>query len=268
MAPPYCDHARIPFHSFLSEIIVGKNCDEIIDLEATISDFEPVRLYARPEDVEYAQSFVNRKIHIPSKADIIPIPTNHCWVRDTGLVYVHNATGQRLAICFEFNECGNKNGWKGEHGDYRFGNPSMTENQLQENTDFARNVIVSDKSPSPVRQVMPRIRTEGGGLVVDGEGTLIVAESYLACEQRNPGQTRDEIEQELRRLLGVGKVIWCPGRKNLDIIDCHLVIQVQFSRPGVIVVSRCSPTTGEWVECRKEILKDHATRDRCQGAPL
>lgn len=244
-----------PSRASCLESLWEKNCEEIIDIAAAISDFEPVRLYARPEDVEYAQSLVNRKVRLPSKVDIIPMPTNHCWVRDTGPVYVHGASGQRLAISFEFNEWGNKNGWKGAHGDYRFGNPSMTKAQLQENTDFARNVIASDTSPSPVRQVVPRIRTEGGGLVVDGDGTLIVAESYMVCEQRNPGQTRDEIEQELRRLLGAEKVIWCPGRKNLDITDCHLDAEVRFVRPGVVVVSRHSPTAGEWVECGKEILE-------------
>ena len=244
-----------PSRASCLESLWEKNCEEIIDIAAAISDFESVRLYARPEDVEYATSLVNRKVHLPSKVDIIPIPINHCWVRDTAPVYVHDATGQRLAISFEFNEWGNKNGWKGEHGDYRFGNPSMSKEQLQENTDFARNVIASDTWPSPVRQVVPRIRTEGGGLVVDGDGTLIVAESYMVCEQRNPGKTRDEIEQELRRLLGVEKVIWCPGRKNLDITDCHLDAEVRFVRPGVVVVSRHSPTTGEWVTCGKEILE-------------
>ncbi|KAF7587755.1 hypothetical protein BBP40_006800 [Aspergillus hancockii] len=181
-----------------------------------------MRLYARPEDIEYAQSLVNRKLRIPSKVHIIPIPTNHCWVRGTGPLYVHDATGQRLAISFEFNEWGNKNGWKGAHGHYRYGNPFMTKDRLRENTDFACNVIASDQSPSPVRRVVSRIRAEGGGIVLDGDGTLIVAESYLVCDQRNPCQTRDEIEQELRRLLGVEKVIWCPGLNGLDITDCHL----------------------------------------------
>jgi agmatine deiminase len=244
-----------PSRASCLEALWEKNCEEIIDIAAAISDFEPVRLYTRPEDIQYAQSLVNRKVRIPSKVHIIPMPINHCWVRDTGPVYVHNETNERLAISFEFNEWGNKNGWKGEKGHYRYGNPSMSKERLQENTDFARNVIASDKSPTPVRRVIPRIRTEGGGLVVDGDGTLIVGESYLICEERNPGKTKVEIEEELRRLLGVEKVIWCPGRKNLDITDAHLDAEVRFVRPGVIVVTHHAPSAGEWVECGREVLK-------------
>lgn len=251
------------------ESLWESNCGEIIDLAAAISEFEPVRLYARPEDVDYAQSLVNRKVHDPSKVDIIPIPVNHCWVRDTGPVYVHGEGGERLAISFEFNEWGNKNGWKGALGHhYRYGNPPMNQDQLQENTDFARNVITSDKSPSIVRQVVPRIRTEGGGLVVDGEGTLIVAESYMVSPERNPGMSRDEIEQELRRLLGVEKVIWCPGRNNLDITDAHMDAEVRFVRPGVILATRHSPTAGEWLNCGKEVLETMQNETDAKGRRL
>ena len=244
-----------PSRASCLESMWEKNCEEIIDLAAAISQFEPIRLYARPEDVAYAQSLINRKVRIPSKVHIIPLAINHCWVRDTGPVYVHDSTGQRLAISFEFNEWGNKNGWDGVGGHYRFGNPSMNEDRLLENTDFARNVIASDNSPTPVRRVVPRIRTEGGGLVVDGEGTLLVAESYLVDENRNPGMTRDDIERELRRLLGVTKVIWCPGLKNKDITDAHLDAEVRFARPGVLVMTRHDPGAGEWVDCGREILQ-------------
>lgn len=236
-----------------------QNCREIVDLAAAIAEFEPVRLYARPEDVPGVQQLVHRTVDDPSRVTVIPTSINHCWVRDTGPVYVHDASGeldpkQRLAISFEFNEWGNKNGWEGIDGDYRYANPSMSPEALQENTDFARNVIESDTAPSPVQVVKSRIRTEGGGLVVDGEGTLIVAESYMVCDQRNPGMSRDEIEAELRRLLGVEKVIWVPGRKGLDITDCHVDAEVRFIRPGVLVWSRHHPSVPQvWLDMSQEI---------------
>ncbi|KAE8138667.1 peptidyl-arginine deiminase domain protein [Aspergillus pseudotamarii] len=265
-----------PSRASCLESLWEKNCEEIVDIAAAIADFELVRLYTRPEDIEYAQDLVNRKVRIPSKVHVIPIPINHCWVRDTGPVYVHDATGkldprQRFAIDFKFNEWGNKNGWEGTHGHYRYGNPCMTWKQLQENTEFAHNVISADQSPSPVQRIVPKIRAEGGGLVVDGEGTLIVAESYMVCEQRNPGQSRDEIEEELRRLLGVEKVIWVPGRKNLDITDCHLDAEVRFVRPGVIVMTRHSPDAvdgPEWIRCGEEILEALMGETDANGRPF
>ncbi|PLN82050.1 peptidyl-arginine deiminase domain protein [Aspergillus taichungensis] len=249
-------------------------CNEIVDLAAAIADFEPVRLHARPEDIPAAQALVKRKVRNPTQVSIVPVAINHCWVRDTGPVYVHDASGkldpkQRLAINFKFNEWGNKNGWVGAVDEYRFGTPAMTAEILRENTDFARNVIAADDSPSPVQAVVSRIRAEGGALVVDGEGTLIVAESCMVCEQRNPGLSRDEIEAELRRVLGVEKVIWVPGRKNLDITDSHLDAEVRFVRPGVVVWSRHHPDSDQdWLDLSHEVLEALQSQTDAKGRKL
>jgi agmatine deiminase len=47
---------------------------------------------------------------------------------------------------------------------------------------------------------------EGGGIEVNGEGLVLVSETYL--RQRNPGRTRAWLEQALLDLPGVDKVIW------------------------------------------------------------
>ena len=57
---------------------------------------------------------------------------------------------------------------------------------------------------------------EGGSITVDGEGTLITTESCLLNPTRNPGMTKDEIEQELKDMLGVEKVIWLVSGLGLE----------------------------------------------------
>jgi len=53
---------------------------------------------------------------------------------------------------------------------------------------------------------MSRVVSEGGDRILNGLGTLIVVE---ACEfQRNPNMSREELEAEYRRVLGVTNVIW------------------------------------------------------------
>ena len=42
---------------------------------------------------------------------------------------------------------------------------------------------------------------EGGAIHVDGQGTLITTEECLLNRNRNPGLTREQIEDELRRYL-------------------------------------------------------------------
>ncbi|CAI7596310.1 unnamed protein product [Penicillium pancosmium] len=209
-------------------------CGEIIGLAVAVSHFEPVRLYTRPEEVSLAQSLLSNTTRGSYDIEIIPFATNHLWVRDTGPVYVQGTTTtskkQRVAIHFGFNEWGRKGvaeGW-----------PRMTADQIQENHTFAKHVCL-----------------EGGALVSDGDGTLIVSESSIIGDKRNPGVSKDEIEDELRWILGVKKIIWFAGFQDLDITDVHADAEVQFIRPGVIVVSRPHASAQkEWHEVYQQVM--------------
>jgi agmatine deiminase len=234
-------------------------CNELAQLAAAIAEFEPVRLYVRPEEIQLAESLVKTFVKDTSRISIIPCPINHCWVRDTGPVYVHDTTGtspnQRFAINFRFNEWGGK---KPEDDGICWGQrwPVMNEKALQENANFARWVIEHDCEPSPVTQVETSIRAEGGALVTDGEGTLLITESSIVCDVRNPGLSKADIEVELKRLLGIKKVIWFPGRRNVDITDVHMDAEARFVRPGVIAYSKPHTVSPDlWKELSTEILE-------------
>ena len=49
-------------------------------------------------------------------------------------------------------------------------------------------------------------------------------------DARNPGLSKPEIESELRRVLGVDKIIWFPGFQHLDVTDVHADAKIQFVR--------------------------------------
>lgn len=237
-------------------------CGDIASLASAILAFEPVRLYMRPENIPESQPIVSQALtKYPSKASnisIIPFPTNHLWVRDTGPVYVHGTDQsdipRRFAINFRFNEWGKRD----KINDFL---PSMKSENLQENASFAQRVIESDVSPYPVTSVESKVCLEGGALVVDGEGTLLATESSIINDNRNPGLSQATIEAELQHLLGVEKIIWFPGRKDLDITDVHADAEVNFVRPGVVVLSRPHPSAPQpWKEVYGEIRRilDHS----------
>ena len=145
----------------------------------------------------------------------------------------------RFAINFRFNEWGRKDAiGDDDRAADGFEWPMMQPAQLEENTTFARRVVEFDQSPSPVTLVESKVCLEGGALVVDGDGTLLATESSILNENRNPGLSRSDIEEELCRLLGLEKIIWFPGRKGLDVTDVHADAEVTFVRPGVVVLSR------------------------------
>ncbi|KAJ5938548.1 hypothetical protein N7466_001682 [Penicillium verhagenii] len=241
-----------------------RTCTEIIDLACTIAAFEPVRLHVRPEDLSKAQTLISQHLEISSIRDkpaqssnitIIPVATNHCWVRDTGPVYVRSLEHphQRFAIDFRFCEWGNKieellynNSVDKEAALAEEGInwPIMDLTRREENTLFARRVLEIENQDqitghSPVTRVESSVRLEGGGIEMDGEGTFMAAESSVLVPSRNEGLSREDVEAELTRLLGIKKFIWIPGREGLDITDCHIDAEARFVRPGVVVV--CKP---------------------------
>jgi agmatine deiminase len=241
-----------------------KTRNEIISLATTIAAFEPVRLHARPEDLSSAQALLaERKDSTPAahlaNITLIPAPTNHCWIRDTGPVYVRSADTAdttRYAIDFHFCEWGHKINERiygssnspaaaaalqksPQYADW----PIMDEAATKENTAFAAAVLglENESAAAPVTRVQTHIKLEGGGMEVDGEGTFMATESSIIGDARNPGLGKAEIEAELSRLLGVSKFVWFPGRIGLDVTDVHIDAEARFIRPGVVIVSQPHP---------------------------
>lgn len=204
-----------------------------------------------------------------------PSPTNHPWVRDTAPVYVLDKSqpDRRVAIDFGFCEWGGKNqgeidvrhelppstiigSGSGQGDDERYpvsrSGYASPDNRHWENARFAKRVLEHDidhpiiaqtdqsQNRTGVERIVSPLRLEGGGLEVDGVGTLLATESSIICPHRNPSlsSTKEIIESHLRELLGVTKIIWFPGRKDLDITDCHVDGEVRFLEPGLVVLSK------------------------------
>ncbi|MBB4986467.1 agmatine/peptidylarginine deiminase [Streptomyces sp. SFB5A] len=77
----------------------------------------------------------------------------------------------------------------------------------------------------------------------EDEGTLLITESSIVNANRNPGKTRDQIEDELIETLGVEKVVWLAGVRGEDITDAHVDSLVRFTAPGVVLLDQAFPGT-------------------------
>lgn len=178
----------------------------LASIALAIARFEPVTMLVRPADMATAQRLMG------SKVDLVACPLDDLWMRDMGPVFVNTAAGGRAAVDFNFN------GWG-------------------EKQDFAADAKVAAFVAQ--RAGVPRLQTElvleGGGIEVDGQGTAIITESCVLNDNRNPGVSKGECEQELKRLLGLEKIIWLPGIKGKDITDGHTDFYARFARPGVVV---------------------------------
>ncbi|MEG3640121.1 agmatine deiminase family protein [Magnetococcus sp. PR-3] len=177
-------------------------------LAQTIAQYEPVTLCA-----DRAEHALIRELCGPD-VQLVHIPTDDMWARDSGPVFVRNPAGVKAAVDFNFN------GWGGKQ-------PVPSD----------KHVAGAIADHLGCHYFKANIVGEGGGLEYDGDGTLILTESCWVNPNRNPRHSRQEIERELKKLLGVQKVIWIPGLAGEDITDGHVDGLLRFVRPGVVMTS-------------------------------
>ncbi|MBL8030291.1 MAG: agmatine deiminase family protein [Candidatus Doudnabacteria bacterium] len=147
------------------------------------------------------------------------------WMRDTGVLFVRIIplpSGERLGegaplaiASFTFNIWGNKF-------------PDLEiDKQIPEKVSSWTNLplIKSD------------IVLEGGSLDVNGEGLCLTTEQCLLNENRNPGRSKEDVEKELERLLGVKKTIWLKKGLVNDHTDGHIDEIARFVSPDTVVVA-------------------------------
>lgn len=174
-----------------------------------IARFEPVTVLYRATELESA------KFHCAaSNVSFIEAELDDIWMRDIGPNFVTNAQGGLGAVDFNFN------GWGGKQ-------------QHKKDSRIAR--LVSDASGAAY--IRSRLRGEGGGIEVDGYGTAILTESCWINDNRNPGWTKEEVDAELRSMLGLRKIIWLPGIKGRDITDAHVDFYARFTRKGEVIAN-------------------------------
>ena len=106
---------------------------------------------------------------VPSQSiDIIEAPLNDAWMRDIGPTFVHAADGSVAAVDWVFN------GWGAQ-------------DWAQWDLDASIARVVAEAAGVPI--ISSDLVNEGGGIHVDGEGTVLVTDTVQLDPGRNPGLT-------------------------------------------------------------------------------
>ncbi len=172
----------------------------------TIATFEPVSMLVRKEDHATARKLVGNAI------DLVICPLDDLWTRDAGPVFAVTENGGKAGVDFNFNAWGKKQPYS-----------------------LDAKVAAFVAKTAGFERVPTALVLEGGGIEVDGRGTAIITESCVLNENRNPGVSKSACEAELKRLLGLEKIIWLPGIKGKDITDGHTDFYARFAQPGIVV---------------------------------
>ncbi len=87
-------------------------------------------------------------------------------------------------------------------------------------------------------------------------GTVITTESCLLNPNRNPGLTRQQIEEKLRTYLGFEKVIWLNEGIDLSAgeTDGHVDDICSFIGPAEVVCCYTEDTTNEYYKGVQKLL--------------
>jgi agmatine deiminase len=173
------------------------------------------------------------------------------WIRDTGPTFTVEGGTHLGAVDWVFN------GWGAQ--DWAAWTADAT---------LAADVATR-AGASPRRSPLTN---EGGGLHVDGTGTVLLTETVQLDPHRNPGWSREQVEAEIHTQLGTCHAIWLPRGLSADYQRLgtrgHVDIVATFTPTGPIAVhSQPDPAHPDHAVSRELIALLTASTDAA-GRPL
>ncbi len=202
--------AREAFRCIIHEL---SNCEDVYVLANKASIDNANMMLHTASDAQYC----------PDRIHIIECENDDAWARDTGATFVlgsKNGTVSRIGMDWCFNAWGGT--YNGLYASWK-------------NDDLVAKAICDITGDARIR--LDDFVLEGGSIHVDGEGTLITTEECLLSPGRNPKLSREEIEDVLKKCLGIEKVIWIPYGIYNDETDGHIDNICAFSRPGEVLLA-------------------------------
>jgi agmatine deiminase len=180
-----------------------------------VAEFEPVTMLVDPAKLDLARRMLGSEI------ELVEAPVDEFWFRDHGPTFVvdDERPGVLGAVDWTFN------GW---------GSPEWA--QWSKAAEHAR--LVTDLvGAEPVSSLLVN---EGGGIHVDGEGTVLLTETVQLDPRRNAYADRQRVEAELARTIGASKAVWLPRGLTRDYDELgtngHVDIVATIPTPGRLLL--------------------------------
>ena len=180
-----------------------------------VAEFEPVSILVDPTELDRARRMLAGGI------DIIEAPVDEFWMRDSGPTFVvdDERPGVLGAVDWIFN------GW---------GAPDWAE--WAKAAQHAR-IVAGAVGAELVSSVLVN---EGGGIHVDGEGTVLLTDTVQLDPRRNPFADKARVEAEMLRTIGATKAVWLPRGLTRDYDDFgtngHVDIVATLVSPGRLLL--------------------------------
>ncbi|KXO98301.1 agmatine deiminase family protein [Tsukamurella pseudospumae] len=148
-----------------------------------IVDFQPVTVVVDPDERQAALR------HLAGAVDVVEAPLNDAWMRDIGPTFVVDEAGRLGAVDWVFN------GWGGQ-------------SWARWDRDSRIGAFVAELAGA--EYIGSDLVGEGGGINVDGAGTVLLTDTVQLDPGRNPGLSKADVEAELARTIGATHAVWLP----------------------------------------------------------
>lgn len=179
-------------------------------------------------------------------------PTNRGWTRDSGPIFVRRRAGRKsetAIVHFHFNAWAKYDDWQKDRRVPETAAKLLRKRLFNAERDGKDFVI------------------EGGGIDVNGRGTLLTTEEcYLdpKVQVRNPCLGRAEIDDTLRKFLGVTDILWLVAGPVGDDTHGHIDDICRFVNPNTVVLIKENnrkdinyrPLAENWERIRELRLED------------
>jgi agmatine deiminase len=217
MPPEWEPHARTWMAwPVIADDLLPEDLQQVRQAWANVANaivrFEPVTMVVDPADVADARDMLDAAI------DLHQARLDDAWMRDMGPTFVRTDDGTLAAVDWVFNGWGQQD-WAAWDNDQRI---------AQEVANTAGVPIID----SP-------LVNEGGGIHVDGQGTVLLTETVQLDPQRNPGWTAQQVEAELERTIGAKRFVWLKRGLTRDYLALgtrgHVDILACFADPNTIL---------------------------------
>jgi len=190
-----------------------------------ISQGEEVRIVVRHQaEAKVAASYLQRAHCDLKRVRFVVHPTNRGWTRDSGPIHVcrrQSGKVEKAIVHFHFNGWAKYANWK---RDTRV--PETAAKILTRPLFDAR------------WQGRPFVM-EGGGMEVNGRGTLITTEEcyqHPTIQVRNPGMTKADYSETFKKYLGVTNLLWLSRGPVGDDTHGHIDDICRFTDPKTLVL--------------------------------
>jgi agmatine deiminase len=196
------------------------------EMARKIAGGEMVHLLVRHEaDQKQAASFLQSAGCDMKNVRLIAYATNRAWMRDCGPIFVKRKTSnaETAIVHFHFNAWARQNDWQKDRKV-----PEVAARL------FRKRLFHAEFGGKP-------FVLEGGGIEVNGRGTLLTTEEcYLhpSIQIRNPGLARAQYDETFRNYLGAKNVFWLRKGPAGDDTHGHIDDVCRFVNRKTLVLIR------------------------------